>query len=166
MNIFFLDSDPIVAARMLADVHCGSKSKGGKMIVESTQMLCNCYDDLSVLPKTQNGTIRKYGYTHHPCSKWVKASKENFYWLLTHVQEMIKEKKYRGGNGHFCEHVIDWIRDNPPSTFSSTLFTTPALAMPEKYMSEDPINSYRDYYIGDKSSIATWSVREQPYWWN
>jgi hypothetical protein len=105
MNIFRLDPDPVASARMLADIHTGSKNRGGKMIVEATQMLANCYtlDQLNYAPKTKKGEVRKYSYYNHPCSKWTRASLDNFHWLLRHGIAMVEEKLYRGGKLHFCK---------------------------------------------------------------
>ena len=48
--------------------------------------------------------------------------------------------------------------------FPSNGMTKPALAMPDQYKCADPVDSYRNYYRGDKSSFATWKI-EIPYWW-
>jgi len=73
MNIFILSPDPFTAARFHYDVHVR------KMIVESAQMLSTCQR-------------LKHGYTgdefynsthiHHPCTKWVMESNENYMWLV------------------------------------------------------------------------------------
>lgn len=57
MNIFVTDSNPTQAARNLCEKHIG-----GKMLVESAQMLANCFslDDLVNAPKTKTGNVRKY----------------------------------------------------------------------------------------------------------
>ena len=38
------------------------------------------------------------------------------------------------------------------------------LAMPDQYKCNDPVKSYRDYYIGEKSRFAKWKT-EPPAWW-
>ena len=76
MNIFWLDNDPQIAAQMLADIHVGSKNRGGKMIVESAQMLGNCYSleqllDAPYTKKVSHGNIHitiilvLHGYGSH-----------------------------------------------------------------------------------------------------
>ncbi len=38
--------------------------------------------------------------------------------------------------------------------------------MPEEYIIfEDAVQSYRNYYIGEKSSFAKWTKREIPDWY-
>jgi len=169
MNIFILDEDPKIAAQMLCDKHTGSKNAGGKMIVESAQMLANCYPlerlAKSDCPFTKTGNPRKHSYLHHPCSQWVMASQTNFEWLLEHALEMVQEKIYRGGNLHFSSHFINWCNVIRP-TFAINGFTQPALAMPDFYKKGDPVRSYRAYYIGEKYKIATWTVRQIPEWFS
>lgn len=153
----------------MADVHTGSANKGGKMIVEAAQMLINCYPLERIAqpdcPRTKDGDVRKYSYNHHPCSKWVKESRNNFNWLLMHGFAMVNEKLYRGGKLHFCERVFRWCHRNPPD-LPTAGFTFPALAMPEQYKSNDYVQSYRDYYVYNKMANLNlnWTRRDKPYW--
>jgi hypothetical protein len=39
-----------------------------------------------------------------------------------------------------------------------------AMAMPDLYKSNDPVEAYRDYYFGDKQHIASWKKRGEPGW--
>ena len=105
MNIFYVDEDPAIAAQSLCDVHIR------KMIIESCQMLSNCYTvlHLCVAPRTQKDTIRRYSHLGHPCSKWVRKSQDNYKWLLAHSQELAKEYHYRFGRNHFLENFINWM---------------------------------------------------------
>ena len=36
--------------------------------------------------------------------------------------------------------------------------------MPDKYKVDSVVESYRNYYIGDKAKIAEWTKREIPEW--
>lgn len=181
MNIFFLDYDPIKAAQMLCDKHVGrgqdacGKKEAGKMIVESAQMLANCYPlerlAESDCPRTQKKTARKHSYFNHPCSKWVRKSIHNYYWLLEHAMAQVDEKQYRGGSNHFCSDFINWCFDNKPN-LPEIDPTKPAQAMPEDYQNINPVTAYRDYYYYDKykgyitdSIDMKWTIREQPEWW-
>ena len=40
----------------------------------------------------------------------------------------------------------------------------PTPAMPAQYKVDDVIQSYRNYYIGDKKSFAVWKKRDTPSW--
>lgn len=168
MNIFFLDKNCVSAAHTLADIHVGSKNRGGKMIVESTQMLTNCYslDQLLYAPKTKNGLVRKHSYYNHRCSKWVRNSIDNFEWLLGHALAMVQEKMYRGGNHHFCDTFLQWAKENVPN-LPQNGFTKPALAMPDEYKNDDPVIAYRKYYNEYKRNTIDmqWTRRKPPAWW-
>ena len=39
-----------------------------------------------------------------------------------------------------------------------------AQAMPDKYKHKNAVKAYRNYYNGEKLSIATWKKRKQPNW--
>lgn len=162
MNIFYLDHSPIIAARYMVDAH----AKDGKMLVEACQMLANCYtpEQLATAPLTQKGTVRKHSYFNHPCSIWARASYYNFRWLLEHAAELQVERYRRTGKDHFAHDFVRWVIMNEP-TFPSISGTFPALAMPEKYHSSDPVESYRRYYTGEKRHLAAWTNREPPEWW-
>ena len=88
MNIFVLDKDPRVAARMLCDKHVP------KMIVESAQMLSTAHRLLDGTPEkrpSRSGkTIQTYYsfnderddfyylavHKYHPCTTWTMQSKQ------------------------------------------------------------------------------------------
>lgn len=170
MNIFFVDRDPFIAAKMLPDVYTGGPHHGGKMIVESCQMLANAYskDKLKLAPLTIKGTVRKHSYLHHPCSKWVLLNKANFNWLLRHADSMLNEKIFRTGKVT-TNPFIDWCLNNEPDHYGCDYdykFTDPPMCMPEKYRTTDVVQSYRDYLVKGKGHISfTWSVRGKPEWW-
>jgi hypothetical protein len=163
MNIFVLDNDPETAAQMMCDKHIP------KMIVETYQMLGSALrrhgatDDQ--MPLTQAGKPLKGGYHHHPCTKWVGDNICNFAWTWWHGIELCNEYTFRYGKVHSCERGIrhigqmfDMIPNGPQTPY--------AQAMPDEYKSANAIDSYRRYYIMDKSRFAKWEKgREAPYWW-
>jgi hypothetical protein len=71
MNIFCLDTDPVVAAQYHCDKH------NVKMILEATQLLCTTFwmQDIEA----------PYRKTHfnHPSAIWARTSKKNFDWLFS-----------------------------------------------------------------------------------
>ena len=137
------------------------------MIVESCQMLANCYSqsELETAPKTKKGTVRKHSYFNNPCSIWTRKSLSNFNWLLIHALEMVQEKMYRNGKHHFCDSFLHWCKDKEPN-LKDIGFTFPAQAMPDIYRSPDPVKAYRDYYkfYKMKNISMKWTKREKPYW--
>jgi hypothetical protein len=39
-------------------------------------------------------------------------------------------------------------------------------AMPDHYKVKCPVQSYRNYYIGDKIKFASWKNRQIPFWFS
>ena len=148
MNIFVLDKNPHVAAMYACDKHVV------KMILESAQMLCSVHPE---------GTAPyKRGFYNHPCTKWVRASSENYDWLIEHARALCTEYTRRYGKVHKSEQVIDWCDANRPELPDVGL-TPFAQAMPEDYKNEDAVEAYRTYYRNDKKRFATWKT-ETPTW--
>jgi hypothetical protein len=154
MNIFVVDNDPKEAARMLCDKHVV------KMILESAQMLCSTFPEKHQAPY-------KATYINHPCTKWTRSARENFYWLVDHAHELCEEYSKRYGKRHKSEKVIDWcwLKSNY-ITFPSYHQTEFVTAMPDKYKVDDPVLSYRNYYNHEKSRFAKWEKGTAvPYWY-
>jgi hypothetical protein len=42
--------------------------------------------------------------------------------------------------------------------------TEQPMAMPDQYKTNSVVESYRNYYMGEKSEIASWKNREVPNW--
>lgn len=153
MNIFVLDKDPAMAARMLCDKHVV------KMILETAQMLCTAVH--------ANGhTNTPYRPTHkkHPCTLWVNESKENWDWLVVHGEEMCLEYTRRYGKVHKSQAVIEWCKNSGLGPKNSVGLTPFKQAMPAIYKAENPVTAYRNYYRGEKSGFAKWK-HSAPTWW-
>ena len=153
MNIFILDTDPKVAATMLCDKHVV------KMIVETAQMLCTAASKLG-----HDVPYRPTHATKHPCTLWVGESKSNWNWLVDHGIAMCEEYTRRYNRTHKTQAVIELCRDSNIGPKNDTGLTQFRLAMPIQYKCDDPVKSYRDYYIGEKSRFAKWKT-SQPAWW-
>jgi|TARA_R110000824_G_scaffold357562_3_gene545085 hypothetical protein len=153
MNIFILDNNPKIAAQMLCDKHVV------KMIVETAQMLCTTASKLG-----HDDVPYKPTHFKHPCTLWAGESSANWDWLIAHGIEMCAEYTRRYNRIHKTQAVIEWCKSSnvgPVHDFGLTPFR---LAMPEQYKCDDPVKSYRDYYIGEKSRFARWKTSE-PVWW-
>ena len=152
MNIFVLDTDPVKSAQMMCDKHVV------KMIVETAQML-------STVARSR-GHEAPYRATHarHPCTIWAGESKANWDWLIEHGLGLCVEYTQRYGRVHKSQAAIEWCRDNAvgPPVGVQTPFR---LAMPPEYKQTDPVESYRGYYLGEKSRIAKWRYSSPPDWW-
>lgn len=151
MNIFWLDSDPKLAARYHCDSHVN------KMLVESAQMLSTalrehgCDDDYL------------YSRTHanHPCTLWVTYSRDNFERVIELCRHLYAEKQHRFGGDHKSWHVIEQM---DPSVIPDFPGDDPPLAMPDEYHCDDYVEAYREYYRRDKSHLHEWTNRDEPHW--
>ena len=74
MNLFYLDRDPVEAARMQCDRHVV------KMILETAQMLSTAHIEL-------DGKQVAYKATHknHPSTVWVRSSSLAYNWTWRHL---------------------------------------------------------------------------------
>ena len=149
MNIFHLDKNPKICAEYHCDKHVV------KMILETAQML-------STSARARGYDVGyKSAYPKHPMTLWVNQSPNNFAWAIIHGLELCKEYTYRYGKIHKTQQHLEWLSDNTPDIPSGE-FTHPTLAMPKEYKSDDHIESYRLYYIKDKSHLHSWKKREIP----
>lgn len=154
MNIFILDTDTELCAQYHCDKHVV------KMITEHAQMLSTAVRTV--------GFDAGYKVTHlnHPCSKWVRYSIDNWLWLFTLTFRLHEEWQYRYNHPYDKIHKSWEIARNLPipTDLPSCGITPFALAMPNEYKSENPVESYRNYYFGDKQHIASWKKRGEPEW--
>lgn len=146
MNVFVLDTNPVIAAQMQCDKHVV------KMVLETAQMLSTIADG-------------PYKPTHanHPCTKWARANRTNYNWLVMHGLALCEEYTYRYGKVHKCQAIIASLA-NKGNQFPIGVSEF-AQAMPDEYKHTDPVTAYRQYYHS-KSDFAVWSKRPAPYWWN
>ena len=172
MNIFYLSQDPNEAALMLCDKHVG------KLLLEGVQMLSTAHRVLdgtkvelygpprkktvySLEDRVRDCTLYKAAHVNHPCSVWVRTTYENYHWLYRHCLTLSEEFKYRFGKVHKSSTLLN-ILEYAPNMIKAGPLTVPALAMPELYRTNDPVYSYRLYYIKEKSKIAKWERGRKP----
>ena len=154
MNIFFLDENPTLSAQYHVDKHVV------KMILETAQLLCSVHH---VTDQVTDQVPYKLSHKNHPCAVWARQSLSNYLYLCELGLELGKEYTYRYGKRHKSIDVIEWCIVNKPN-IPDIDFTQPAMAMPDEYKTDSVVESYRNYYIGAKISLASWKNREKPFW--
>ena len=152
MNIFVLHRDIRTCARYHTDQHVV------KMILEGTQMLCTVLN--------QNGVEAPYKSTHmkHPCTLWTGRSLSNWMWLRKLTLQLNEEFlfRYRKSINHESASVARELSPPPISDIGLTEF---AQAMPDVYkVPGNPVQAYRNFYVGEKWRFATWTRRRTPKW--
>lgn len=154
MNIFVLDRDPRLAARMLCDRHLG------KLLIESAQLLSTAHHMLD-----KRAPVNAYKPTHvnHPCSIWTRSASLNYRWLWNHADEIGIEYRRRYGRFHKSHFVVHNLRLEPRNIAHGE--TDFAQAMPNIYKRLDPVLAYRLYYVFEKQGFAKWKYPGvEPAW--
>lgn len=136
------------------------------MLLETCQILYTAHWHVDFAFGRPEG-VDAYRRTHynHPCCVWVREASLNYTWLACHGIGILEEyeKRYQKFN-HKCKPHIQWLRLTNPVTKKG--FTPFALAMPDQYKTSDPVESYRNYYLGDKARFAKWNKSTPPpSWW-
>lgn len=151
MNIFALDIDPHAIARHYPDIHLR------KMMVEYVQLLSNVWpEDKAVYKRT---------HYNHPCSKWVRESRQNYEWLYSLVHSMGWEYFNRFSKRHFSCIKLRELPYNAPHLPAIELTAWPQVMPIEhkqysikifsnfmglgdiyRHSIEDSIFAYRRYY--------------------
>lgn len=132
-----------------------------KMILEYAQLL-------SAAHHLNNNSIKdklyKLSHTNHPSTVWVAGSAGAYNYVLSLFEALCKEYTHRYGKVHLsykkCYHHFRSL--NPCKRIATPIIP---LCMPDKYKTDCPVQSYRNYYIGDKQHLRIWTKRHIPYWW-
>jgi hypothetical protein len=153
------------------------------MILEYAQLLSTAHrviDGTEYYDKTANGrrikrwrldddresVLYKATHVNHPSAVWARESHSNYRWLHCLFVELLAEYKYRYGRDHACHKLVVPLFKEP-NNIESGYFTQPTPAMPDEYkVSGDSIQSYHNYYRGDKQRMANWKNRPVPEFWN
>ena len=146
MNIFVLSENPAEAAQFHNDKHCV------KMILEHTQMLSTA---IRVCSNDSIDDVYKRAHLNHPCSIWTRKTRSNFNWLCEMTQELFQEYTKRYNKEHKSYSIFDICRNNLNLIPEGELTNQPC-AMPDQYKSKNVVESYRNYYINEKSHFAKW----------
>lgn len=165
MNLFILSLLQWQIAQSMMDKHVS------KILLEAVQMLCTAKRVLD--PESEVDGLYKMAHKNHPVTIWCRKSKANFVWTLELIDELHKEWRFRYGHPETKVHksylVAMILKENMPGDdkFEEEGLTPFALAMPEEFKTDDPVESYRNYYMSEeKRKIATWNKRrEKPDWY-
>lgn len=144
MNIFYLDSDPQIAASYMYDKH------KVKMILESAQMLCTAHHHFGL----GDSVPYKKAHYNHPSTIWTRENTNHYYWLYQHMIALGHEYTRRYERIHLtitkCQDALKWA----PMGMTTTKFKQPPQCMPDEYKTKCSIEAYWNYYIGDKWKVA------------
>ena len=175
MNIFYLHENPIQNAKWHIDKHIV------KMPIEYAQLMSTAHrllDGEMYIGKTAIGRnikrwrlhderediLYKASHINHPSAIWVRESIENYFQMYKLYMAVLSEFTNRYGKIHgSSKPSIALIR--PPSNIPMVKGTQLPQCMPEICkVKNNPILAYRNYYIVEKNSFASWKNREIPEW--
>jgi hypothetical protein len=159
MNIFFLDEDPKKAAIAHGDKHCN------KMILETAQMLCTAHRLLNEESYAEKHRFYKKAFQNHPCTIWVRETKQNYVWAHRLMMALCSEFKLRRNKLHASTKLLFPLAVIPPG-IAETWATPVAQAMPEEFKNKNPVIAYRQYYrykVEQGKVDYNWG-REAPDW--
>ena len=154
MNIFYINTDPVVAARELADDHIR------KMQIESAQMCSTAHW------ATGSSAPYKKAHLNHPSTKWARESIQHYRWLVRHGLEICDEFEKRYNKVHATKAVLQWLEQNEPN-LPDNGFVSPPQCMPDEFRKEDTIEAYKNFYINDKVKVKqlSWNkLNNKPEW--
>lgn len=184
MNIFILseEREPLVHYAQQAQYHIDKHVV--KMIAESVQMLVTALvttytgGKLAAVPRIANNLPCKplsVSMTKHPCTQWACASIEHFNYLACLALQLCHEHQYRYPLS--AEHAyMPWLEDvveqlrylglgythDLPQQFAIAVKNDNKRSIAADHLLA--LDTYRDYYVRDKRSFATWKKRMKPMW--
>lgn len=159
MNIFYLDDDPLVCAKMHCDKHVV------KMILEYAQILSTAWHETRGKRATPIEGLYKATHTNHPSAVWARASIDHYEWLARMWGYLLDEYTERYKKDHKTGG-LHWKLMNAPPRLIVDGWKPPPQCMPNMYKAECTVSAYRSYYNGDKAAFATWKYSPTPIWWN
>jgi hypothetical protein len=152
MNIFILSKDPHLAAQMQCDKHVV------KMVLETAQLLCSAFP--------QGTAPYKRSHYNHPSATWIRESKQNYEWLITHGLALCDEYQFRYGKTHKSKEVILWCQKHYAKLKLPNIgLTAFKQVVKDNCLSPNAVSAYRKYYLQEKRAIAKWTKRAPPRWW-
>ena len=166
MQLFFLSLCPIQAAQMQCDKHVV------KMCTETCQIISTVWWKVS---RSKYDLYHKLGWLvkpwkvpKHPSIMWVEQSHANYKWAMDHWGALLAEYTKRYGKVHAYQSLYNnmaTMAADPSLCRDEFIPMSPQFqAVPEKYKSDDPVVSYRNVYIKEKSSFARWAHGSTPNW--
>ena len=175
MNIFYLSHKQSRCARWHCDKHVV------KMILEYGQLMSTAHRVLDgqpfygktknnrniarwLLPDSREEIVWKASHFNHPSNIWVRQSSDHYKWLHSLWLEMLSEYTYRYSKKHSAERMKEVFSQLPKNIPQRGWISDPTPAMPDGYKTSSAIQSYRNFYIGDKKSFASWKNRDTPTW--
>lgn len=154
MNLFILDRDPVVAARMNCDKHVC------KIILEAYQMMSLAHLNYG---GDHPGLWNARTYNNNHVSLWVRENLSNYAWTSAHAVALCDEYTLRYRRVHKCREMIEWCVEHVPPLPTGALSPF-RQAVAEDCYDVDPVRAYHLYYVRYKRRFAKWRLGNVPGW--
>ena len=123
------------------------------------------------LPDGREQQLYRATHANHPCSIWCRENDDNYAWLWKLTAALCSEYYHRYGQHkkiptkHKVEEsgLLDLLM-HPPKNIPIGNLTPFVQAMPDQYKDANPVQAYRNYYLGEKQSILKYTHRTIPTW--
>jgi hypothetical protein len=142
MNIFYLDREPVIAAKQHYNKHVV------KMVLEAAQLLCTAHHVCG------DGNV-PYKKTHvnHPSAVWVRSSKAHYMWCYAYMLALGDEYELRYGRRHLTIEKCKDVLANIPYQITEEEISDPPQCMTDEYKMPNAIHGYRKYYDIGKAHL-------------
>lgn len=110
-----------------------------------------------------------YKITHinHPCTAWVRESREHYEFLCEFIYQQSKEYTRRYHRKHLSYQLVEpFLKSHYARKFPNAGFSHPPQCMPGHLRKETTVLGYREFYNRDKCRFAEWNYTDTPYWFN
>ena len=124
------------------------------------QLLCNVHQHIT--PNRKDIPYKAVNI-NHKISIWARTSRSNYIWILKMLYYQNREYIYRFNKQHKTNNTSEWLRDNIPNIIDIGLTPFPLL-VPDKYKTENIVESYRNYYMNEKYKNDKYTRRRLPKW--
>ena len=133
------------------------------MCLETAQLLSTVVQEL-VGDRVEG--LYKPTHVNHPCTRWLAQHRDHFDWVVEHGKSIGLEYTTAYGKVHKSVAVIFAAEKYADALdFPLNEPILPPACMPDEYKTDCVVESYRNYYLGDKAHFAKWDGRKVPYWW-
>ena len=160
MNRFIIETTPEKISQSLCDQHIV------KMPLEETQMLCSAiWHHAPDFAEKKN--LYKPVHTKHPCTIWVRETRDNFLFAWNLARCMFAEYTIRYKRIHNSRKLLLPLIVGSRFIPNGKMTKHPQCFSKHDDLKTDeffPIKAYRNFYIKDKLRFARYNFSERPEW--
>lgn len=165
MSIMFLDNEPQWAARFHVDRHVSAHISSMAQVLQAAHVMT---DGIATARRRMGNTllVQSQVYMNTVYVRWARKSSENYDWAARLYAQLILEYELRFGKIHGYECLVDLLHQRPWQIPIGDLTPFPVEALPGRFYSNQPVESFRRYYFSEKQHIASWTrPAKTPEWW-